>query len=125
MKKSDLKTGMIVTIRDGSEYVVLLDAVSDYTKGACDVMLNSDEHRWNRLENYEEDLTYKNGLMDCNDGDDFDIIKVELSPHPYTFADLNYERSERKLLWKREKPVKEMTMAELEAHFGCKVKIVK
>lgn len=88
-------------------------------------MLNSDEHRWNRLENYEEDLTYKNGLMDCNDGDDFDIIKVELSPHPYTFADLNYERSERKLLWKREKPVKEMTMAELEAHFGCKVKIVK
>lgn len=28
-------------------------------------------------------------------------------------------------VWKRPDPVKEMTMADLEKHFGCKVKIVK
>jgi hypothetical protein len=34
--------------------------------------------------------------------------------------------SHRPLLWERkEEPVKEMTMEDLEKHFGCKVKIVK
>lgn len=129
MKKSDLKTGMIVTIRDGCEYVVFLNSVSVYTtQKPCDILLspNGEISRWNRLDYYNEDLTYDRENMDFEDeAAEFDIMKIELAPHPYAFVSGNHKKDERKLLWEREKPVKEVTMAELEAHFGCKVKIIK
>lgn len=39
--------------------------------------------------------------------------------------DIAYDHNDRYVLWQRPDPVKEMTIAELEDHFGCKVKIVK
>jgi len=130
MKKSDLKTGMIVTTRDGCEYVVFLGTTSVYIREeSCDILLNTNPElcRWNRLDYYNEDLTYDRATRYEDDAKakEYDIMKVELALHPYAFTNVNYKREERKLLWEREKPVKEMTMAELEEHFGCKVKIVK
>lgn len=39
--------------------------------------------------------------------------------------DIVYKMEDKYLLWRRPDPIKEMTMSELEEHFGCKVKIVK
>ena len=128
MKKSDLKTGMIVTTREGYEYVVLLGTTSVYTgKESCDILLNINpkSYLWNKLDYYNEDLIYDSTLARNEDkAKRNDIIKVELAPHPYAFALLDYEREDRKLLWERNKSIKEMTMEELAEHFGCEVKIV-
>lgn len=125
MKKSDLKTGMIVTLRNEQEYMVFLDAQSTYTKnnGAIDLLVNGQKHIWNRLDYYNDDLIYDEDALD--DADNYDIVKVEIPCHPYALMNINYEPHNRKLLWVRPEPVREFTMAELEKHFGCKVKIVK
>lgn len=39
--------------------------------------------------------------------------------------DIAYDHNDRYVLWQRPDPIKEMTMSDLEKHFGCKVKIVK
>ena len=123
MKKSELKTGMIVTIRDGIEYVVFKDF--DYEKlnvltperyeEGC--ICNEKRNLWTGLCYYAEDLTYCGSIS----GNGCDIMKVEMPNHPFGF--MNLDREERRLLWKREE-IKEVTMAEVEAMFGCKVKII-
>lgn len=60
MKKSDLKNGMIVTLRRGVERVII---------GKC--LVNDDVDICNILENYNNDLTYINN---CNSED---IMKIE------------------------------------------------
>lgn len=129
--KADLKTGMIVTLRNGYEYMVLLStesvSVNNTYGSSTDILVG--KYRYNRLCNYNDDLTY--GGHSFKQDPDYiikdDIIKVELPYDPYAFMDFNYEKDKRTLLWERKKepPVKEITMEELEKHFGCKVKIVK
>ena len=89
------------------------------------VKVNGDEKSWSKLIYYNEDLTYNNNDMYVSNifAKENEIVKVEIPYHPYAFMDLNYERYMRKLLWKREE-IKEVTMAEVEEKFGCKVKII-
>ena len=117
MKKSDLKTGMIATRRDGMEFVVFVDAINKRINDSGTVFVNASKYMWHKAENFNNDLTHSTNKY-------WDIVKVELASHPYNYMDLNYEENKRQLLWEREE-VKEMTMKELEEHFGCKVKIVK
>ena len=122
MKLSDLKTGMIVTLRNGDEYVVFKDyCVSDVTAPYCKsgIICNAKEHTWTSLENFNEEMKCTNSIL----GADFDIMKVEAVSHPYSFSDIGYEKHKRKTLWSG--IVKEVTIAEIEEKFGCKVKIVK
>ena len=60
MKKSDLKNGMIVTLRRGVERVII---------GKC--LVNDDVDICNILENYNDDLTYTNN---CKSED---IMKIK------------------------------------------------
>ena len=60
MKKSDLKNGMIVTLRRGVKRVII---------GKC--LVNDDVDICNILENYNDDLTYTNN---CKSED---IMKIE------------------------------------------------
>ena len=53
MKKSDLKTGMIVTINSGDEYFVIRDGVTADGK-FVDIICNTDTII--PLENYDDDL---------------------------------------------------------------------
>ena len=92
MTKSELKTGYIVTLRNGNDYVVILDSVSDLYK--CDIIVNSKLNVWDVLSVYNEDLTHFYSPSR-------DIVKVEEASHPYTFMDLNYDKGNRKLLWER------------------------
>lgn len=126
MKKSDLKTGMIVETRDGSEYVVFINACqpdfcSDNYRdenGNIALIINRENHLWTSLNYFDENL--------CKDNGEYaDIIRVYVPSHPYAFMDITYEKGDRKLIWEREVPIKEMTMKDLEEHFGCKIKIVE
>ncbi len=108
MKKSDLKTGMIVTTREGKERIVFLRTSHG------DVFVNSTEPVWSSLNNYDDDL-----ISSCSQG--LDIMKIETT-NVFDFGSFN---ATREVLWKRPEPIKEMTMEDLEKHFGCKVKIIK
>lgn len=127
MKKSDLKTGMIIETRNGREYVVFIDTckpkyivTEDYydEQGRISLIINYNSHKWTSLSYYDEDLCRNNGDKSS------DITKVYIPVHPYSFMDITYEDG-RNLIWERPEPIKEMTMKELEEHFGCKVKIVE
>lgn len=121
MQKKDLKTGMVVTLRNGMEYVVFRDIDAVYLNGVDEDkkkegVLVSINNNWEWLSFYKEDLSF-------SDLRSSDIIKVELPYHPYSYMNLGYCRNQRTILW--EEKVKEFTIAELEKHFGCKVKIIK
>ena len=118
MKKSDLKTGYIVTTREGEEYMVYLNVDTLFTQND-DIIVKSTGRCWNKLQFYKEDLTYYD-----SESERYDIVKVEKANHPYCLQDMNYDRSFRETLWEREEP-KEMTVAEIEKLLGYPVKIVK
>lgn len=117
MKLSDLETGMIVTLRNGEEYVVFRNFSDLYTV-ATSIICNG--RSWNNLCYYSDDMKCSSGCLENM----HDIVKVEIPYHPFSFFNLERERERRKLLWKEES-VKEVTMTEIEEKFGCKVKIVK
>lgn len=120
MQLSDLKTGMIVTTRDGSEYRVLrnIECGYEYARDPLGVMVSvtPTSKAWERLSVYKS--------TECHYNHQLDIVKVEATNHPYGFFDLEYERNKRVLLWQEEPEIKEVTMSEVEEKFGCKVKIV-
>lgn len=113
--KADLKTGMIVTTRNGYEFCVFRNIDMGCSKNYDCIVNNA---MYIELENYNENLTRNDDIYL------YDIIKIESASSPLCFMDIRYEKNKRTLLWECEK-VKEMTMAELEEHFGCKIKIVK
>ena len=117
MVKSNLKTGMIVTTRDKREYVVFRDALSTY-EGSGDVIVNGQTKNWDRLDDYNDNLKIKSGAGYS------DIVKVEQANHPYSFMDIDYDKSSRKLLWERKAP-KKMTVSEIAEALGYEIEIIK
>lgn len=118
MTKSELKTGMIVTQRNGDKKTVYLSCCSDWDAEPRDVILRGGYYRsWDGLEHYREDLTHKSFK-------DFDIVKVELVEHPYDLAKPTDEANVVKTLWTRPEDTKKMTVAEIEAILGYKVEVV-
>lgn len=109
--KGDLKTGMIVETREGVKYVVLRNAC---TFG--DLIVNGKDLYWNELSNYNDEL------IEHNDYNELDIVKVYKPKHPYAIH--TFEEDKLELIWEREE-YKEMTVAEIEKELGYKVKIVK
>lgn len=82
MKKSELHTGDVVTLRDGTKAIVLLGIVAEEYSGDCIVFIYEDG--WEKLDSYNEDLTAKPfGLADMRGAD---IVNVEKCPHPYDFC---------------------------------------
>ena len=119
MTKSELKTGMVVTTKEGHKYRVYRNIATEYNnvsdKGN-DVLVGSLAD-WLRLENYNDNLTHK--LYK-----EYDIMKVELVNHPYDFIkDLDNVKI-AETLWERQE-VKELTVAEISKLLGYEVKIVK
>lgn len=111
MKKSDLKTGMVVETRNGNKYLVLLD-----NPDAPNMNLINFKGGFLQLAFYDEDMIIQSA------GRAYDIMSV------YTLQDSIYNlfkerRLRYKLLWERDEP-KEMTIAEIEEVLGYKIKIV-
>lgn len=108
MKLDDLKTGMIVTLRNGTSHIVMRDFIDE-----GDLFVNMSENKiigWLYLNDYTTDMKYK-------DVDAFDVMRV----YNARFYGIS---SKDALLWQREEDYKEVTMKEIEKNFGCKVKIV-
>ena len=78
MNKSDLKTGMVVTLRDGSEYMVIKDF-----QDRGDALLSNKVNDWNSLQYYQNDFKYN--LM-FNGDHDWDIVKITSYNHPYCIS---------------------------------------
>ena len=127
----DLCTGMVVKIR-GSEkyeniyesYMVMREIKVGDTKETS-VLINTDG--WIPLSNYSVNLQY----MHNTELSEFDIMEV-YTPRCKASIRLMLGSNEMdfeeyyKLLWKREEPTVEMTVAEIEEKLGIKnLKIVK
>lgn len=112
MKKSDLKTGMIVETRNGEKYLVMLNP------DCKDMELINFKGGYMSLHYYNNELIF---TEQSTHG--FDIVKVYSVG--WTIRDLlsDKECMEFKLIWKREER-KEMTIEEIEAELGYKIKIV-
>ena len=111
--KADLQTGHIVTLRDGTEVVVIKGIASVYQqtryKGnhtllSEDILINENKNYWQPLLYYTEDLTMP-------DSPKQDIVKVELIYHPYNIQNFSRDKEERKLVWERKE--KMLTMDEV------------
>lgn len=122
MKKSDLRTGMIVTLRNGNEYVFFKNFIttSDYSMrtSADGVFVYGQKKMWMMVSDYNNEL-----LMKERGSSQFDVMKVEMVGHPYSFMDPTYEKNYRKLVWERQE-AKKMTVAEIEAILGYKIEVV-
>jgi nitrogenase molybdenum-iron protein alpha/beta subunit len=92
MKKSDLKTGMLIKNRRGESYFVFIDAYTKYTENKR-FAVRTDGGDWLDLEAFNEDLenTYA--------GAEWDVLQISTVGHP---RDL-YENFDNKLIiWKRD-----------------------
>ena len=110
MTLDDLKTGMIVTTRNGNSYIVMRDFI-DYGDILAGLSCNNViANTWTSLLSYNQDMTHSSLP-------NIDIMSV--------YASSAYSTdTQTKLLWKREE-YKEVTMKEIEEMFGCKIKIVE
>ena len=106
MKKFELRTGMIVTLRDNSRMTVFL--------GTDRLAINyiTDGSQWINLDCYQGDLTHAKRS-------EFDIVAVASTQSP---TDIFGRRTSTKIIWER--PAKKMTVSEIEAILGYKIEIV-
>ena len=111
MKLDDLKTGMIVTLRDGSSHIVMRDFMGQKdilagVGGELESLSGGSNDLVNYNQNMEHNVSYHN-----------DIIEV--------YETYGYEMDvKQELLWKRDE-YKEVTMSDIEKKFRSKVKIIR
>lgn len=118
MTKSELKTGMIVTRRDGKKLTVYRNCACSFTHPSHnDVFVDASISSWSPFEHYTEDLISTHGYKE------FDIVKVELAHHPYDFNKYPSFAKVDEIIWSRDEPHK-MTVAEIESILGYKVEII-
>ena len=120
--KDDLKTGMIVTFRNGTRCLVMRD-ISYPLRVNADGCTNffiglDDSETWTYFDNYGDDLT---NIFSKT----FDIVKVERVEYPIDILHREkWERHEAIVVWERIEP-KKMTLAEIEKELGYPVEVVK
>ncbi|MBR4696167.1 MAG: hypothetical protein IKO94_08810 [Selenomonadaceae bacterium] len=103
MRKSDLRTGMAVFVREhGWHYVLLNVDTWGSSSREKDVLVHHKGHAmWISLRKYGEDLRYhgiKNDLWTEEDDRGFDIMEVRVAP----FVVELFKLGEYKTIWKRE-----------------------
>ena len=119
MTKSELKTGMIVVLRNGKECIVFRDAATRYNDQNCLVATDGADY-WHQLSNYNEDLTFKSNI-ECEHK--FDIMEVITVFHPYAYIRPDYQKSSRVTIWQR-KEKKKYTYAQLREILGEEFEVV-
>ena len=113
MTSEDLKSGMIVELRNGDRYIVLVNP-------SCAIGVNVEHERCitlfgNKFINeYNPNLTHITNKRK-------DVIKVFQVP-TVNFTSLMYENS--RTIWEREEP-KKMTVSEICKELGYEVEIVR
>jgi hypothetical protein len=113
MKKSDLKSGMIIERKDGEKGIVLLNTSNGDIIGGAGGGKNK---TWCGLYNYREDLTY-GGLEDTT------IVKVYDADSNMNFGSFN--EYDLKLIWTRPVEPIELTMEQIADKFNIEVSRLK
>ena len=100
MNKSDLRTGMLVTLRNNNTYYVMLDTgLTRYYLNDVLVHRVGHETGWLSLMNYNDDLTYYDDPGDPDEDRMWDIVQVDAcSNAAYLFLPQGNYRT----IWKRE-----------------------
>lgn len=119
--KSNLKTGMIVTTRNGEEHVVFLNCSDDEYKK--DILI-SKTNGYEPLNYYNDNLLYNTeGMEDIKGIEGFDIMKVE---SPFLIRSMSIFDEQRVLVWERTQEISmKEALEKLEEIYGCKVKITE
>ena len=126
MTLDDLKTGMIVTTRNGMQFTVIRNAVKPWNNSTDLLIYTNMDYRkynyeWKRgcftFSSFNEDMRAASGNRK------WDIVKVETADLPFGFMDLNDEPHRRSTLWCESNKVK-LTVAEIESRLGYKIEIV-
>ena len=122
MTKSELKTGMLVELRNGELCMVFVNSTSIYTEktySATDVMVAINrKYEWHKMESFNEDLTH------CDPYYKNDIVKVMRVQHPYCFPNPKMEGYDKtEIIWER-KEKKRYTYAELREILGEEFEVV-
>lgn len=116
MTRSDLKIFDIVKTRCGQVLIILPNSICDSGKGTySEESCGCQEY----LSSYSEDLKYKNGSSK-------DIVAIRKDSSAWRSCGIYFENKDsiEDWTWEREE-IKQVTMADVEEKFGCKVKIVK
>lgn len=96
MKKSDLKSGMVVSLRDWKDKMILID----------DVFCSYERKDFLKIGNYDEKLNFKSN-------DRLDIVEVYKCKYPNLLKCFAEDKLE--LIWEREEKIeKEVTFEELD-----------
>jgi hypothetical protein len=117
MKKSELKSGMLVILAKGDRAIVMKDTPNGdvLTTG---VLPNNEEvaATWCPLNKFKDDLTYIND-------DEYDIVEV----YGYSSNRMatSLSKSNRTLLWKRDEPIELKLTSDYTAAIDLKNKVVK
>lgn len=109
--KQDLKTGMRVTLRDGSVCIIVLNNLGL----GCDKIIDLNDNSWAMLSSYDQHLR-------DNTDKNYDIMKVE---EPYCSWEIFRDDAYMKTVWKRKEDVVPFTKEELEVKLGYKIEIVE
>lgn len=117
MTKNDLKTGMHVVTRDGSEWVVLRDTMF-HDKDILIVVHEDDKcDDWLPLKHYNNNMTHVDRELN-----DFDIVRVYQPVYECTTLgyklDICPEDGFANMIFAEEEP---MTKAEAEQKFGIRI----
>lgn len=109
--KSDLRTGMIIVTKKGSEGVVMLNTIKGdiIASDGCNKF-----NRWCELDHYKNDLTYQY----CPHSD---IVQVWESNRSDSNRDFLVGFDKGTLLWEREKPKIELTMEQIAKKFDIDI----
>ena len=122
MTKSELKTGMIVVLANGKEYMVFKNAHMS-VRATKDCLVATDRTAsWFTLNSYNEDLTFKCEYRD-HDGEKYNIVEVVEVFHPYSFIDPNMYKDKRTTIWRR-KEKKKYTYAQLREILGEEFEVI-
>ena len=117
MRKSDLKSGYLVQLRNGNIYKIA-------RVGSHSAKILVSHYDWMYLDsNYTDELKFKKAEFMPYFDFDLDIVRVYglvQGTNNYSQA-LAISTDSRHVLWEGEK---EMTVEEIEEKLGCKIKIV-
>lgn len=118
MNKSDLKTGMRIVTRNGSEFIVLENVMTP-SRTVQNMYVKKDGGFMSEGL-YNEDLTAKSGQKE------WDIVKVYVQNQGEYLdaAVISGDIECMDLIWERDDK-KEMTIQEIEKELGYSIKIVK
>lgn len=117
MTKSELKTGMIVTMADGRKCMVLRD-VETSLKQVHDALVDvNNRNHWFDLANYLEDMTNRFSS-------EFNIVEISQLKHPCDIIKNQTAYTDTKLFWTRPKKKKQYTYAQLREILGEEFEVV-